>query len=96
MTSKALTFVELDIPYCSLSYGVLPCAASGGPKCFNTYATCGDREHFAETTVTLRFAVDAAYLDEAGIDAVPSITNVTYDPAIVSLGEKHLGTRAKL
>lgn len=97
MTSpKAVTFCEIDIPYCALSYGVSPCTASGPIKCFNTYATSQDRENFSESIVTLRFAIASAYLDEAGIESVPSITGISYDPAVLSLGEKHLGTRAKL
>src|SRR5690606_21765196 len=35
---KTLTFVEIDIPYCALSYGVALCTATGGEKCFNTFA----------------------------------------------------------
>src|SRR5690554_3205952 len=101
MTSpKALVFVEIDIPYCSLRYGEGACPAVLGQdsaqKCFNTYATCPVRESFDEQTVTLRFAHASDYLDESGIDAIPSITNVSYDPAVLSLGEKSLGTRAKL
>ena len=41
---------------------------------------------------TFRFAVDTGYLPP-DIDAIPSITEVTIDPATLSLGE-NLGTRA--
>eukprot|EP00873_Tetraselmis_striata_P030373 jgi/Tetstr1/450637/TSEL_037673.t1 len=97
---RAITFVEIDIPYCTLSYGVAPCTAVLGvdseTKCFNTYSTCAKREDFDEGTVTLRFAKAAAYLDESGIDAIPSIIDARYEPAELSLGEPSLGVRAKL
>lgn len=99
-TDRALTFVEIDIPYCTLRYGEGACTAALGTdsdiKCFNTFATCAKRSVFNEGTVTLRFAVDASYLIESGIEAIPAITNVTYDPVKISLGEKSLGARAKL
>eukprot|EP00873_Tetraselmis_striata_P020805 jgi/Tetstr1/441069/TSEL_029337.t1 len=77
-----------------------PCTAVLGvdseTKCFNTYSTCAKREDFDEGTVTLRFAKAAAYLDESGIDAIPSIIDARYEPAELSLGEPSLGVRAKL
>ena len=76
--AEALLYVELDIPYCALTYGVLPCTASlvnspptGTIKCFNSLATCQDRPNFLDqglagsspyNPTTLRFAVDTAYL----------------------------------
>lgn len=100
MTDKySLTFIEIDIPVCSLAYGVSPCTAeigeTGSRKCFNTLATCQDRANFTETTVTLRFAVGTDYLEESGIEAIPVIEKVDLSPAIVSLGED-LGQRASL
>lgn len=97
---RAITLVEIDIPYCSLRYGEGACTAVLGVdspvKCWNTFSTCAKREDFAESTVTLRFAKAAAYLDESGIDAIPSIIDARYEPAELSLGEKSLGVRAKL
>lgn len=108
MSRQRLTFVEIDIPYGSCTYGVAPCAAvlgtaeevaagtaTGTRKCFNSIKTCQDRAHFAESIVTLRFAEPANYLAESGIDAIPSITGVNFSPAIISLGE-NLGVRASL
>jgi hypothetical protein len=96
---EALTFVEIDIPICSLTYGVAPCTASipatGSAKCFNSLATCQDTANYAPSTVTLRFAVATAFLPR-DIDIVgPLIASVEYSPAIVSLGE-NLGQRASL
>lgn len=99
-TDRALTFIEIDIPYCALRYGEGACTAVLGVdsdvKCFNTFATCAKRADLSESMVTLRFAKDAAYLGESGIEAIPSILDVNYEPARISLGEKSLGTRAKL
>lgn len=99
---KSLTFVEIDIEVCSLAYGVAPCVATlSGPtptgtrKCFNTRATCQDRDHYAASTVTLRFAQGAGYLAESGIDAIPCVEGVSLKSAIVSLGE-NLGERGSV
>lgn len=101
---KNLTFVEIDIEVCSRTYGVSPCIATltgeaptGTRKCFNTRATCQDRANYAASTVTLRFAEDAGYLAESGIDAIPCIAanGVSLKSAIVSLGE-NLGERGSV
>lgn len=102
MSGEALTFVEIDIPVCSLTYGVLPCTASlvsspptGTDKCFNSLATCQDTENIDLQTVTWRFAAPATYLPR-DIDIVsPSVISVDFSPAVVSLGE-NLGQRASL
>lgn len=36
---KVVTYVEIDVDYCALSYGVTPCTADGPTKCFNSLAT---------------------------------------------------------
>lgn len=96
--TQALTYIEIDIPFCSLTYGVAPCTASipttGTAKCFNSIKTCQDRAHFAESEVTLRFAEPTEYLPRE-IDCIPSIVSVDFSPATVSLG-KDLGQRASL
>ena len=89
---KALTYVEIDVPTCGLTYGTAPCTAAGGPKCFNTIASCQDRENFDEQVMTLRFAMPTAYLPD-DIYALPSIRKVDTTPSVISLG-KDLGQRA--
>lgn len=96
---QALEFIELDVPFCSRVYGVAPCTASipttGDIKCFNSRNTCQDIANFSAANVTWRFAKPTAYLP-ADIDIVaPSITEISYTPATISLG-KSLGTRATL
>lgn len=98
MNRKSLTYFEIDVDYCSLSYGVAPCTASigvtGDAKCFNTLKTCQDRAHFANTPKTIRFAMDSDLLPR-DIEAIPSIVGVSFTPATISLGED-LGMRASL
>ncbi|WP_172107853.1 hypothetical protein [Bradyrhizobium aeschynomenes] len=94
----SLTYIEIDLPVCSLTYGVAPCTASipatGSAKCFNSKATCQDRANYTPSLVTLRFAKPAAFLP-ATIDAYPMISDVAYSPSIMALGQS-LGTRATL
>jgi len=102
MTSlQSLTFIEIDIEFCSLVYGVPPCMASlvsspptGTIKCFNSRATCQDIDNFSPEDVTLRFARPTTFLPRS-IDCIPSILEVSYTPSTISLG-KNLGTRATL
>lgn len=101
VSQKILQYVEIDVDYCSLTYGVAPCQASltnspptGTIKCFNTLVTCQDRPHFTNAPVTLRFAVPTNYLPLA-IECIPSIKSIAFDPAQISLG-KDLGQRATL
>jgi hypothetical protein len=96
---KSLTFVEIDLPYCANTYGVAPCTASvpttGPYKCFNTLKTCQDRANFAAGTATLRFAKACDYLPKTISITAASIVDVSFTPAVVSLGED-LGLRASV
>src|SRR5690606_28455121 len=96
---KSLVFVELDIDYCSLSYGVGACPAVLGvdsaTKCYNTKGTCPVRESYDSESVTMRFAEGTAYLAESGIDAIACIESIAFTPGTISLGED-LGTRSSL
>ncbi|HEV7284387.1 MAG TPA: hypothetical protein VGN75_05980, partial [Kaistia sp.] len=95
---KALTYVEIDLDYCSLTYGVGACTASipatGPRKCMNTLKTCQVRTKFVNAPITMRFAQPADYLPR-DIEAIPSINGVSFTPGTVSLGED-LGQRATL
>lgn len=98
MSKLALEFIELDVSWCSLTYGVAPCAAAlgvtGDAKCFQTRATCQDTDNFAGSTVTLRFAKSASYLPRE-IACIPSIKSIDFSPQIISIGE-NIGQRASL
>lgn len=44
--TKPVQVVELRYKRCDLRFGVGACTATGTPKCFQTYATCGAKEVF--------------------------------------------------
>jgi len=100
---KSLTFIEIDVPYCALTYGETTgagtCPAVLGIdsdiKCFNTIKTCPVREAFLESEVTLRFAKPASYLPREIDIVADSIVDTSFTPATISLGE-NLGQRATL
>ena len=91
--TEALTYIEIDVPYCSLNFGVSPCTATG-TKCFNTLKTCKDRPNFNDVPETLRFVQPTDYLPQ-NIEAIPSLREVTITPSVISLGHD-LGERAQV
>jgi len=94
---EPITIVEIDIGYCSLTYGTSPCTAAvgvtGSEKCFNTRATCQDPTNFAATTQTYRFCQPFDNMP-VGISMIPSIVgDVARAPTSTTAG-KGLGKRA--
>ena len=100
---EPIQLVEMDIDYCSLTYGVAPCTASlsstNTNKCFNTYATCQAKAAFTKTTKTLTFVNNRqnlpkgriAYpcLEERGITAFSSTVNIAgSDPRLGAFGRR--------
>jgi hypothetical protein len=99
---KRLQFIEIDVPVCSLSYGIAPCIAAigvtGDAQCFNTKRTCQSKANYAETLVTLRFAVDVGEYLPKSIPCIPNImdhSDISFTAGEISLG-KNLGTRSSL
>jgi hypothetical protein len=95
---KALTYCELDLKRCSLTYGVAPCTATidGSPqtgtrKCYNSPKTCQDTANFSATTLTLRFGLATDYLP-IEISCIPSIKSISTKPQVLNPGES-LGER---
>ena len=78
--------VEIDLPYCTRSWGVAPCTAalsSTTPnKCWNLRAGCADVPNFlAGTPLTLRFCKDGP--KPKGVVAFPVLSNVrTSSPTV--------------
>jgi hypothetical protein len=95
---KALTYIELDIPYCANTYGVAPCTASvpttGAVKCYNCLATCQDTANLVNSPVTLRFGFPTTDLP-ADIECIPNLGSIDHLPNVISLGSD-LGERASL
>jgi hypothetical protein len=98
---RPFTYVEIDLDYCSNTYGTAPCVAAvgttGARKCFNTLRTCQDGTHFTVgTTKTFRFCMDGQVLPghvAAAFGAIPSISGITMEPARLD-PSKGLGVRA--
>lgn len=79
--------VEIDLPFCALTYGEAPCTAAlgvtGARKCFNTRRTCQDTENFDPEPLTLRFvrpSIDLPY------DAIPSLRSISVTPQVLDPG----------
>ncbi len=101
---KPITLVEIDLPYCTRSYGVAPCAAvlgtTGQAKCFNSRFTCQDPANYAAGTKTVTFA-----RNEDGIPDIPGIfpclSDVSSRPGELNLSgidprSTALGVRARV
>lgn len=87
---RILTYVEIDIKQCTLTYGTAPCAAAlgvtGAFKCYNSPKTCQDTANFNAGTLTLRFAKPTDYLPD-DIECIPNIASVSVRPQIIYPGE---------
>lgn len=101
---KPLTLVEIDLPYCSLTYGSSPCAAvlgtTGAAKCFNSRATCQDPTNYTATTKTVTFCHNQDGIpDIPGI--FPALADVSSRPGELNLSgidprSTALGVRARV
>lgn len=103
MSSKRVTFIEIEIKKCSNTYGVAPCVAAvgvtGSEKCFNCRATCQDLDNIVEADEVVRFSIPSSNI-RTDLDATPNVTTpsvagVSYTPGTLNLGGG-LGTRAAL
>lgn len=98
---EPLEIIELDIDYCTLEWGVSPCAAvlsSSSPrKCFQGFFNCGDQENFNAGTKTYRFVVPRSNYPK-GATTFPCLVSVSgssakaniaaADPKMYGLGER--------
>ncbi len=82
--------VEMDLDYCSLTYGVAPCMATGTTKCYNTRPSCQDPDHFDNgsnpiSVKTYRFCSNV--LDHPrDLDAMPFVDSVSITPTELAIG----------
>jgi len=97
--SLTLTYAELDVPYCTRTYGVAPCSAqlgvTGSQKCFNSPATCQAHGDYQNTIKTLRWVQNAEYVPFAKVEAVPSLQSAETSPQKIEPGES-LGKRERV
>jgi hypothetical protein len=86
------TVVEIDLDFCSRTYGVAPCTATAADKCYNTFKTCRDKPNFGRTSKTYRFS--DLVLDPYH-EAFPSLNKVSSSPTRIDPA-KGLGVRASV
>lgn len=93
-----VVFVELDIDYCTRTYGTSPCTASvgvtGAAKCYNTFATCQDTAHYNKGVKTYRFSEPSALLP-VGLQTIPLLRSVSFAAQQITPG-KGLGVRGSV
>lgn len=100
---EPIQYIEIDVDYCTLTYGAGPCTAvlgtTGTKKCFNTFGTCQAKSAFVKGTKTLTFVNNRsnlpkdiiAYpvLEERGITAFTSTVNIAgSDPRMSAFGRR--------
>ena len=85
---RPITIVELHQPKCTRVYGTSPCTAAvgvtGERKCFNTFATCQDKDNFNTGSMTLRFAIPNQDLPLEW-DCIPSLRGVNIKPSKLNI-----------
>ena len=94
---EPIIMVELDLDYCSRTFGVAPCtatAATGDDKCRNTLVTCRDRQNYANSPITYRFAEIHARVPPIA-KAIPCVHSVRPAPTVRN-PSKGLGARASV
>jgi hypothetical protein len=96
---EPIQVVEMDMDYCTLTYGVAPCTAAGaaGSECFNTKATTQDATNYngsSANTYTYRFTQTSVIVPPT-LDAIPLLESVSYTPTMITRGEG-LGPRGKI
>lgn len=93
-------FVELYLTSCSRVYGSGLCTAAvgvtGDQKCFNTYASCQDKQNFSETLKTYRLCQNTSAIP-VGFTGIPLIKadGISYASQEITPG-KGLGVRGSV
>lgn len=98
---EPIKIVEIDMDFCSLTFGSAPCSASlSGDtvrKCFQTFATCGDQQNFTIGTKTLRFVEPRTNYPKGGTvfpclvstsDRSATVNIAGSDPQLDALGKR--------
>ena len=101
---EPIEIVEIDMDYCTRTFGVGVCNASlGGPvtnKCFNTFFTCPVRNRFNKGVLTYRFVQPSASYPK-GQTFFPCLKDVTQRAAMANIAGADarldsLGRRARV
>tara|TARA_R110002020_G_scaffold451901_1_gene666112 strand:- start:3951 stop:5813 length:1863 start_codon:yes stop_codon:yes gene_type:complete len=94
---EIMEVVELDLDFCTRTYGIAPCTAAlgvtGDVKCFKTRASCQDPQNYSTSAKTYRFSLQSAEvlappsgsLTPEDYIAYPTLQAVSVSPAVVDL-----------
>lgn len=92
---EPVQIVEIDIDYCTLSYGTGACDAvlgtTGVRKCFNTFATCQSKLNFDKGVKTIKFITPTASVPKGDV-YFPALKSVSAFSSSVNIS----GTNPKL
>lgn len=97
---EPVVIVELFQPRCGLRFGVAPCAATGGPKCYQTWGSCRDRASIdLSGSITWRFRRPGAGIlpmyAEAGehilTNPIPLLVSVSTTSSAINTGAQRDG-----
>lgn len=86
---EPVQIVEMDVDYCTLTYGAGDCTAALGStgvrKCYNMFRHCQDRANFDQGSLTLRFAQPRANMPTDQV-YFPCLSEATPRSAMVNIG----------
>lgn len=97
-TKEPFYLVVLQAPYCGLTYGVAPCAASGpvGSECYNTFKTCQDLPNYDPELKGYTFCSARSPLPVGlPVGTLPTVQSVTFTAPTVDV-TGGLGVRASV
>lgn len=97
---EPIQIVELEQPWCALTYGSSPCTAAigttGERKCFNTRKTCQDPSNYdGSDKIVWRFMKPSGVLPrdmysagggDISTNPIPSLASVTTSPTRINIG----------
>lgn len=101
---EPIQIVEIDLDYCSRTFGVGACTASlGGDvlrKCYNTWSTCRLKSAYNKTALTLKFIQQSASMPR-GDNYIPALVSASMRGGEVNIAGSDdrlssLGQRAKV
>lgn len=94
--TQTVQVLELRQKRCSLRFGVDTCTATGTPKCFQTYATCGAKDvfnldgelrwYFTRPGDPAPLTADLPTANEWYGPTIPILSAVTTEPSRINLG----------
>lgn len=102
---EPVQIVEIDIDFCTLTYGTSPCTAVLGTdsqrKCFNSWNTCPVKSVYNKGTLTLRFINSRSNLSIDGNVYFPVLTSVSAFSSSVNIAGSNpklgqIGKRGKV